>query len=117
MQELRVAVRHILRQSRYAAIISSAATILLSTAQAQSEDASPGNASSEPALSEIVVSAQRRTQSLQDVPYNISAIAGDALKDAGVISINSLTGLVPGLMNVDQVSTGAQYGPPIGVQL
>jgi iron complex outermembrane receptor protein len=103
-QELRPAVQYILRQSRHAAIVSSAATLLLATgrpAQAQA-DAAAGNTSSEPALAEIVVSAQKRTQSLQDVPYNISAIAGDALRDAGVISINSLTELVPGLTNVDQ---------------
>ena len=56
----------------------------------------------EPALAEIVVSAQKRTQSLQDVPYNISAISGDSLRDSGVVSINSLTQSVPGLMNVDE---------------
>jgi len=101
-QELRLAVHSVLRQSRHAALVSSAAAYLLSSGAAQAQQSTPPAAQSEPQLAEIVVSAQKRTQSLQDVPYNISAIGGDALRDNGVVSINSLTEVVPGLMNVDQ---------------
>jgi outer membrane receptor protein involved in Fe transport len=64
--------------------------------------AATADSGNETALSEIVVSAQRRTQSLQDVPYNITAISGAALQDEGVSSINGLTQVVAGLMNVDE---------------
>jgi iron complex outermembrane receptor protein len=98
---LRVAMRQILKQGRRAALLSSATAILLATAEAEAQQA-PGSASQEPALAEIVVSAQKREQSLQDVPYNISALGGDMLRDTGVPSINGLTQMVPGLMNVDE---------------
>lgn len=98
---LRIAVRRILIQGRRAALVSSATALMFTTAKAQTGQgtANPGQ---EPALAEIVVSAQKRTQSLQDVPYNISAIGGDVLRDTGVPSINGLTQMVPGLMNVDE---------------
>jgi iron complex outermembrane receptor protein len=75
--------------------------MMLSAGETQAQQATTSD-SQEPALAEIVVSAQRRTQSLQDVPYNISAISGDVLRDTGVQSINGLTQMVPGLMNVDE---------------
>jgi iron complex outermembrane receptor protein len=53
------------------------------------------------ALTEVVVTATRRKQSLQDIPYNISAVGGDALKQAGITTLNSLADVVPGLQNVD----------------
>lgn len=102
-RELKHAVQRVLRQSRHAALVSSATALLLATGETKAQQAAPtGESAQEPALVEIVVSAQRRTQSLQDVPYNISAISGNALRDAGVVSINSLTEVVAGLMNVDE---------------
>lgn len=101
--ELKLAVGLILRQSRHVALVSSATALLVAAGEAKAQQAAAtGESAQEPALAEIVVSAQRRTQSLQDVPYNISAIGGDALRDAGVVSVNSLTEVVPGLMNVDE---------------
>jgi iron complex outermembrane recepter protein len=102
--DVRLAVQHILRQSRHAALVSSATALLLTATEARAQQTAPSTSSGgqEPSLSEIVVTAQRRTQSLQDVPYNISAISGDALRDAGFVSINSLTEVVPGLTNVDE---------------
>jgi outer membrane receptor protein involved in Fe transport len=52
-------------------------------------------------LEEIVVTATRREQSVQDIPYNISVIDGDSLAASGVTSLNSLAQIVPGLQNVD----------------
>ena len=49
------------------------------------------------ALDEIVVTANRRAQSVLDVPYNISAISGQALENAGVTSLISISRLLPGV--------------------
>jgi outer membrane receptor protein involved in Fe transport len=45
----------------------------------------------------IVVTAQKRTQSLQDVPIVVTAVSKQLLQDAGVKDIKDLTILVPGL--------------------
>jgi outer membrane receptor protein involved in Fe transport len=48
-------------------------------------------------VEEIVVTAQKREQSLQDVPIVVTAISEQALQDAGVRDIKDLTVLTPGL--------------------
>ncbi len=55
-------------------------------------------------LDEIIVTAQRREQNIQDIPLSVSAISADALRDGGVLDISRLKLLVPG-MNFGQ--TGA----------
>jgi outer membrane receptor protein involved in Fe transport len=62
---------------------------------------SPADQSTAPSLQEIVVTAQRREQSLESVPYSISVVSGNQLSDAGVTDIASLTSQVPGLSIYD----------------
>tara|TARA_R110002096_G_scaffold195693_2_gene378366 strand:- start:3894 stop:6326 length:2433 start_codon:yes stop_codon:yes gene_type:complete len=59
------------------------------------------------ALEEIVVTATRRSMSIQDIPYNISAISGDGIERAGVGDLGDLLRLVPGVAFLDQ---GARIG-------
>ena len=60
--------------------------------------ASPAIAQTEAAaLEEIVVTAQRREQNLQDVPIAISAMSGQMLEDAGVRDPRDLQSYVPSL--------------------
>ncbi|MCG3169989.1 MAG: Vitamin B12 transporter BtuB [Pseudomonadales bacterium] len=54
-------------------------------------------------LDEIVVTAQRREENLQDVSVAISAFDGDALRQQNITSAFDIVGKVPGVM----VSTGA----------
>ncbi len=49
------------------------------------------------ALEEIVVTAQKRTQSLQDVPVAMTAITGDMLDDLAIDDIQDLYVQTPGL--------------------
>ncbi|MDP3676973.1 MAG: TonB-dependent receptor [Novosphingobium sp.] len=69
-----------------------------STARAQSapptEDAT--SAESESGIGEIVVTAQRREENLQDVPISVSAFGADAIRDKGLTDVSRLEGLVPG---------------------
>ena len=46
---------------------------------------------------EIIVTAQRRIERLQDVPLSVSAVSGAALKNADVTSVERLEQLVPGV--------------------
>jgi len=49
-------------------------------------------------LEEIVVTAQKRTESLQDVPISITTIDGSKIEQAGINSMNDLSAYVPNLM-------------------
>jgi len=48
-------------------------------------------------LEEIVVTAQKRTESLQDVPVAVSAVTGDKILESGMTRIEDLRNLVPTL--------------------
>lgn len=48
-------------------------------------------------LDVIVVTAQKREQSVQDVPIAVTAITGDALQANRVLNVSDLSGLAPGL--------------------
>ncbi len=55
----------------------------------------PANA--EVVLEEILVTAQKRSENLQEVPISISAFSGDFIDDASIASIDDVSHLTPGL--------------------
>jgi len=65
------------------------------TDQPDAQPTEPASAQDE--VSEIVVTAQRREQSLQDVPVVVTALSGQILRDTGVRDIRDLQTLTPGL--------------------
>jgi iron complex outermembrane recepter protein len=99
---LRCAVTDVLRQNSRLARLTSINTLLLSSvgvyAQAVAPSAAPSDAS---VIPEIVVTAQRRTESIQDVPYNITVVDPQQINAAGATTLNDLTRVVPGLVTVD----------------
>src|SRR5688572_2253504 len=48
-------------------------------------------------LEEVVVTAQKREESLRDVPLSVEAVLGDKLADAGILRLDDLKGYVPNL--------------------
>ena len=64
---------------------------LPTTGQATAPPASPP-----PTVGEIVVTAQKREQSINKVPMSITALSGSALLDRGVTQTADLTKVVPG---------------------
>jgi iron complex outermembrane receptor protein len=48
-------------------------------------------------LTEVIVTAQKREQNLQEVPIAVIALSGQQLQDAGVTDIKNMTALTPGL--------------------
>ena len=54
-------------------------------------------AGAEQVLEEIMVTAQKREQSLQDVPVYVSAISANAIEAAGIDSVGEVQALVPAL--------------------
>lgn len=71
------------------------------SAQAQSQsqtqkDATP-TADADAIIEDIVVTAERRSEGLQNVPIAMTALSGDTLQEAGVSSVGELVQLTPSL--------------------
>ena len=52
-------------------------------------------------LEEVMVTATRRSASVQDVPYNISAISGSSIESQGISDISDLIKGIPGVSGPD----------------
>jgi len=85
-----------------AAILTLPATTLVLAAPADTEAAAAGGE-----LNEVVVTAQRRTENLQDVPITVQAISGDQLKQLSVVSFQDLLKYTP---NVSYSGNGPGTG-------
>ena len=46
-------------------------------------------------LEEVIVTAQKTSQSLQDVPVSVSAVSGDKLASAGIQRAEDLSAMIP----------------------
>ena len=49
-------------------------------------------------LEETIVTAQKREQSMQDVPFSVSALGGERLEQSGVVDLLDLQNISPSLM-------------------
>jgi iron complex outermembrane receptor protein len=61
-------------------------------------------------IAEIIVTAQRRAERLQDVPVSITALSGSTIQTAGIARFEDLGRITPGL-RVDRL--GSRYQPAI----
>ena len=80
-------------------VLAAAALTAAATATAQDQDASGG-------LEEITVTAQRREQSLQDVPIAITAFTADQLEQRQVFNTYDLVRNIPNLTGNSNVGVG-----------
>nr|WP_156956993.1 TonB-dependent receptor [Sphingomonas astaxanthinifaciens] len=78
-----------------ALLVANSGAAFAQTAPAQTGEAATADAPAD----DIVVTAQRRSERLQDVPISVTAVRGDALRDfqVGGEDILALSGRVPGL--------------------
>ncbi|MET0375616.1 MAG: TonB-dependent receptor plug domain-containing protein, partial [Rhizorhabdus sp.] len=72
-------------------------TTLSGIAQAQTARSTPSGAASDAQISDIIVTARKRAESLQQVPVAISAATGEQLAHSGVSSLADIGRAVPGL--------------------
>lgn len=87
-------------ERRRPAVAGAVSLILAASAHAQSVSTAQSGGGTEP-LEEITVTAQRRAQSVQDIPYNISVVSGDNLGGPALSTASDLSKIVPGLLAVD----------------
>jgi iron complex outermembrane receptor protein len=83
-----------------AIILSNFFGISLAADDAKSEDAA--KASDLTGTDEIVVTATRRDTSVQDVPYNLSALSDADIKTLQIQDLSDIARWTPGLTHVDQ---------------
>ena len=100
---------------------SSASSPVNQTSNSQGNSVNPSTA-----LSEIIVTAQKRTERLQDVPVPVTAISADTLIDSNQLRIQDYYTRVPGLsvtpnvtsttsLTIRGISTGGFNNPTVGV--
>lgn len=77
--------------------LSSSLLALPAAAQANATGADDSQAASDPAVEEIVVTAQKRSESLQSVPLSISALSGETLSTRVIDGLSALASSVPSL--------------------
>jgi iron complex outermembrane recepter protein len=82
-------LNHILRTTVSAAVVGSAVFGIAGVAAAQDQDVTR--------VDDIIVTAQKREQSLQDVPIVVTSLSQESLENAGVSDIKDLQILTPGL--------------------
>src|SRR3546814_4604015 len=80
------------------------------SAAGQAQDTAPAaepepEAQSSSGISDIIVTATRREERLQDVAVAVTAITGDSLSAADVSTVRSLTQVVPGFIGRSEEHT------------
>ena len=71
----------------------------------------------ESGLADIVVTAQRSRQNLQDIPITVTAFTGEALQAAGIDNSMALQAVTPGLVINKQGAAGSVYLRGIGSRI
>jgi outer membrane receptor protein involved in Fe transport len=90
---------NLLRTTVSAAVVGACAFGFAGAASAQDQDGPQ-------TIDDIIVTAQKREQNLQDVPIVVTSLSGETLQDAGVRDIKDLQILTPG-MTVTSTSSEA----------
>jgi outer membrane receptor protein involved in Fe transport len=83
-------------KTRSAALLALMASAALISTQAQAQNTA-SEATSEGGVADIIVTAQKRAQSINDVGLTITALGTEALQKQGIQSLGDLAKMVPGL--------------------
>ncbi|WP_374285444.1 TonB-dependent receptor [Novosphingobium sp.] len=95
-----------IRKQSIALSISIGALALGLAAPAQAQDAKADD-NAEVSLDEIIVTAQKRAQNLQEVPIAISALGAEKIAQLGVRDTRDISGLAPNVTIVRSVTGGS----------
>ena len=90
----------------------SALTLSAGAVHAQSATQQPA---AEPAMvGEVIVTARRQSENLQNVPTTVSAVSGDSLKKLAITQFQDVAAVVPGLsLGTSSVTAGRSPAPSI----
>ena len=79
-----------------------------------SPTAAAASNTSEVGLEEIVVTAQKRAENVQDTPISVQAISAKMLESAGAVKTQDIAALVPGVVFNNALTAGVVYIRGIG---
>ncbi|MFT3905604.1 MAG: TonB-dependent receptor [Steroidobacteraceae bacterium] len=105
--------------------------LVVSSLLAASVQAQTAGATDDQGLEEIVITAQKRTEKLQDVPVSASVVSADTLANSNISDVSDLNKLVPsvnlngtingrvpmGMRGISSVSNEQAVGVPSGVAI
>jgi iron complex outermembrane receptor protein len=86
--------------------LNRAVALALSSSLAASAPGSPASAAEVAAIPEVVVTARRIKEGIQDIPMSVQALSGELLDESRVTRVNELQFYVPGLV----VNTIGMFG-------
>ena len=108
-----------------------AQTVETPAAPAASQESAPAPADAPVQIEEIIVTAQRREQKLQDVPVAVTALTADQIESRGISDIGDLNALAPGLQisktpsnttiaqvtirGISQINPAIYWDPAVGI--
>ena len=95
------------RALRVRPITTAVAAVLGGSLGLQSAFAQEAGGSRPVAIEEIVVTASRRETTVQELPFNITAVSGETLERQRLTSLTEFSRWVPGLSVVDQGARGS----------
>ncbi len=93
------------RAARAALLATAGSTALLAAGAAHADTASTTAATG---VTEVVVTAQRRNQNIQDVPGSVQAVSGAQLVAAGIKSTQDLGQITPNVTIISPIGAGNQ---------
>ena len=90
--------------------LTSLACCTLLAADSRSAQAQTGGGEYTGTLEEIVVTSQRREQSLQDTPVAVTALTAAELQDRGLVNTFDLANAVPNVTSFTSLGGGSSHG-------
>ena len=88
----------------------------LGSASIYAQSAPPAIGTADTGVDEIVVTARRRSESVLDVPYNISVVSGQSIEDDHVLDAAELMRSVPGVSVVDRGDRNASVSNGVRIR-
>ncbi|MFA5630627.1 MAG: TonB-dependent receptor [Porticoccaceae bacterium] len=92
------------------------ATLLMSIFGISEMAMAQANTAGTRGIEEIIVTAQKRAENLQDVPITISALGGSILQDSVISKTDDLSMVIPGMQMTRQIGASQPFLRGVGTQ-
>ena len=100
-----------------AILVATLATVPAAAQRSADTGNADGNEAQAGGVADIVVTAQKRSESLQSVPISIAAVTSEQLETAGIEKTSDIAALVPGVVFTNTLGGGVPYVRGIGQTL